>query len=254
MNTYVIGNKTNPRGVIVMYSDIFGLGLPNNKLIADSYAKSGEWLVYLPDFFEGDPVGLKFADVALPVDAKKQSTLAKYTGLLASAPSLLMWMKRHNKERSDKIMVDFLTKLRHASPKQKVGIVGFCFGGKYAIRAGLGSKMITVEGTKMPLVDAAVALHPSHLVVPEDVDGLVVPVSYGWGEKDEMVSIKQKSAVQDVHAKASKTGKKVPEMEHKTYYPGRHGFSVRGNPDDPQERKALEDTVTQVLEWFKRWL
>jgi hypothetical protein len=68
----------------VIYSDIFGLGLSNNKLIADAYAASGQWLVYLPDFFKGDPVGLKVADALLPVDAKSQSTFAKYTGILAS--------------------------------------------------------------------------------------------------------------------------------------------------------------------------
>lgn len=26
LNTYVVGNRTNPRGIIVVYSDIFGLG------------------------------------------------------------------------------------------------------------------------------------------------------------------------------------------------------------------------------------
>jgi len=41
LNTYVVGNRQNPRGIIVVYSDIFGLKLPNNKLIADAYAKSG---------------------------------------------------------------------------------------------------------------------------------------------------------------------------------------------------------------------
>jgi hypothetical protein len=50
LNTYVIGNRTNPRGTIVMYSDIFGLPLPNNRLLADAYAASGEWLVLMPDF------------------------------------------------------------------------------------------------------------------------------------------------------------------------------------------------------------
>ena len=43
-------------------------------------------------------------------------------------------------------------------------------------------------------------------------------------------------------------------MQHVTYVPGRHGFSIRGNPDDAVERKILEDTVTQVLDWFKKWL
>jgi hypothetical protein len=43
LNTYVVGNRTNPRGIIVIYSDVFGLPLPNNRLIADAYSKSGEW-------------------------------------------------------------------------------------------------------------------------------------------------------------------------------------------------------------------
>ena len=59
LNTYIVGKRTNPRAIIVIYSDIFGLPLPNNKLIADGYAASGEYLVYLVDFFKGDPVPLK---------------------------------------------------------------------------------------------------------------------------------------------------------------------------------------------------
>lgn len=255
LNTYVIGNRTNPRGIIVMYSDIFGLGLPNNKLIADAYAKSGEYLVYLPDFFKGDPVSLKIADLLIPVDEAKQSKLVKYTGLLASTPTFLLWMTRHKKGPTDKTCMDFLASLRRATPKtQKIGMVGLCWGGKYAIRAGLESNMIDIDGAKVPLVDAAVALHPSNLEVPADVENLVVPVTYGWGEEDTAVKIELKGKVEEVHAQARKQGRKVPEMEHKVYKPGRHGFAVRGNPDDPQERACLEDSVTQVLNWFARWL
>lgn len=251
----MIGNRTDPKGIIVMYSDIFGLPLPNNKIIADAYAKSGEWLVYLPDFFEGDPVPLKVADLLIPVDEAKQSTLAKYTGILASALSFIMWMTRHKEAPTNKVCMDFLQALRRATPRsRKIGMVGFCWGGKYAIRAGLESNMIELEGERVPLVDAAVGLHPSHLAVPQDVESLVVPVSYGWGVEDTAVSFEQKGKVENVHAKDRESGKKMPEMEHKVYKPGRHGFAVRGNPDDPQERACLEDSVTQVLDWFGRWL
>ncbi len=255
LNTYVTGNRTNPRGTIVVYSDIFGLPLPNNRLIADAYAKSGEWLVYLPDFFQGDPVPLKTADILLPVDAAKPSSLAKYSSMLAAAPSFVMWMRRHKEAPTGKICTDFLRALRHETYRsRKIGMVGFCWGGKYAIRAGLESNMVEIDGHKVPLVDAVVALHPSHLVVPDEVENLIVPVSYGWGLEDARVKIEQKGKVEECHAEARKKGKKVPQMEHKIYKPGRHGFAVRGNPDDPQERECLEDLVTQAMDWLQRWL
>ena len=255
LTTYIVGNRTNPRATIVMYSDIFGLPLVNNKLIADAYAKSGEYLVYLPDFFKGDPVPLKTADILLPVDASKQSALSKYGGMLAKGPSFAMWMTRHKEGPSNKTFIDFMQALRRWTPRaRKIGMVGFCWGGKYAIRAGLESNMIEIEGKKVSLVDAVVALHPSHLALPADVEKLVVPTSIGWGVEDQGVKFEQKGLVEGVHGRAEKAGRDLPEIEHKVYRPGRHGFAVRANPDDPQERKCLEDSVTQVLDWFKRWL
>ena len=255
LNTYVIGNRTSPKGIIVIYSDIFGLPLPNNRLIADAYAESGEYLVYMPDFFKGDPVPLKVADLLIPADKAKQSKFGLYTGMLAGAPSFLMWMSRHKEAPTNKVCMDFLQALRRATPRsRKIGMVGFCWGGKYAIRAGLASNMIDIDGAKVPLVDAVVALHPSHLALPDDVETLVVPTSYGWGVEDSAVSFKTKGQVEEIHAAAQRAGKKVPEMAHQAYKPGRHGFAVRGNPDDPQERACLEGSEKQVLEWFGRYL
>jgi len=114
--------------------------------------------------------------------------------------------------------------------------------------------MIEVDGNKVPLVDAVVALHPSNLSFPGDVDDIVVPITYGWGLEDSSVKIEQKAKVEEIHAKAKAAGATLPETVHKVYEPGRHGFSVRGNPDDPKERACLEDSVTQVLDWFTRWL
>lgn len=249
------GNRTKPQGIVVLYSDIFGLPLPNNKLLADAYAASGKWLVYLPDFFKGDPVPLATADVLLPVDAKAQSTLAKYTGILAKMPSFLLWMTRHKHADVDRECMEWLAELRRATPStQKIGMVGTCWGGRYALRAALEENMIDIGGVKTPLVDAVVALHPSNLSIPADVENTIVPVTIGWGKNDQGVSFAQKSQVEEAHEKAKKEGKKVTDVVHQVYTPGRHGFSVRGNPDDPEERKALEDSEKQVLEWMDRWL
>lgn len=255
LNTYVIGNRTNPRATIVIYTDVFGLALPNNRLIADAYAKSGEYLVYMPDFFEGDPVPLSVADVLIPVDAKGQSNLSYFTGVLASMPSFLMWAPRHMDGKTSKTCFDFLEKLRRATPlDHKIGMVGMCWGGQYALRAARGQNKIEVGGEQVPVVDAVVALHPSNLSLPTDVDTLVVPTSIGWGLKDSLVKIETKDKIIEIQKKETAEGKKLGEIEHKVYEPGRHGFSVRGNPDDPEERKCLEDTLKQGLNWFKKHL
>jgi len=114
--------------------------------------------------------------------------------------------------------------------------------------------MIEIDGVKVPLVDAVVALHPSNLTIPGDFEALVVPISYGWGLEDTAVKIEQKGKVEEIEAKAKEARRKLPEMEHKVYKPGQHGFAVRGNPDDLLERACLEDSVTQVLNWFGQWL
>ena len=44
---------TQPKGVVVIIPDIFGWELPNNRIMADEYAKKGGFTVYLPDFMNG---------------------------------------------------------------------------------------------------------------------------------------------------------------------------------------------------------
>ena len=210
-------------------------------MIADVYAASGDYLVYLPDFFAGDPMKLKFANVAIPVDASRQSSLSKYSGLLASMPSLLLWLGRHKEEPTWEYCRKFLDALRRDTyGKVKIGMSGFCWGGRYAIRAGQTSSNIQIGGQVVPLVDAVVALHPSNLELPRDVNApsVAVPLSIAWGEDDEMVSIKQRGQIEDIFEKLSQSGTSLPVVEHRTYKPGRHGFAVRGNPDNPVERSV----------------
>ncbi|KAK6539353.1 hypothetical protein TWF694_009583 [Orbilia ellipsospora] len=255
LDTYIIGNRTNPRGIIVVYTDVFGLELPNNKLIADSYAASGEWLVYVPDFFKGDPMSLSLANVLIPVSKAKQSGLSFFTGLLGNLPSAVMWMQRHKAGPTTETCVNFFQELRKETyGKLKIGMVGMCWGGRYSFQMAQEKHMIEIEGKKVPLVDAAVALHPSNLVFPEDAEGLVAPLSCGWGEKDTNTKIELKGQLEEIVRKEKAAGKTVAEVVNQVYTPGRHGFAVRGDPDDPQEKKCLEDSVTQVLEWCDKWL
>jgi putative IMPACT (imprinted ancient) family translation regulator len=54
--TYVAGttSETEPEGIIVIISDAFGWDLLNSRILADAYAKRGNYTVYLPDFMDGN--------------------------------------------------------------------------------------------------------------------------------------------------------------------------------------------------------
>ena len=43
----------SPKGVVVIIPDAFGWTLPNNRILADDYAKNGNFTVYLPEFMNG---------------------------------------------------------------------------------------------------------------------------------------------------------------------------------------------------------
>ncbi|CAI6340889.1 unnamed protein product [Periconia digitata] len=267
LNTYIAGDPTTARALVILYTDIFGLALPNNLLLADAIARRGNFLVYVPDFFKGDPVKLVIADLLIPVDAKNQSTLGKYTGLLANVGSFLLWKQRHGFEETDEICMQFLGEVRREFARKekeegrtwKVGMVGYCWGGKYAIRAAREENMLQIGDEKeekkwVPLIDAAVALHPSNLVFPDDARKIVVPVSAGWGEHDSMIPLKVKRTFEEICGKDVKEGGTKADIENKLWSPGRHGFAVRGNPDDKEERAILEGTETQTVEWFEKYL
>lgn len=68
-----IANAPNgsPKGIIVIIPDAFGWTLPNNRILADEYAKNG-FDVYLPEFMQG---------IVLPLDMMNSMKALKKTGL-----------------------------------------------------------------------------------------------------------------------------------------------------------------------------
>lgn len=54
LDTYTARPEGTPKGVVVIIPDIFGWETSNSRLLADSYAKKGGFLVYLPDFMGGE--------------------------------------------------------------------------------------------------------------------------------------------------------------------------------------------------------
>jgi dienelactone hydrolase len=56
LQTYIASplEGVGPKGVVVIIPDAFGWSLTNSRILADNYARKGQFLVYLPDFMNGE--------------------------------------------------------------------------------------------------------------------------------------------------------------------------------------------------------
>lgn len=64
LQTYVTEppNGAPPAALIVIVPDVFGWKLPNTRILADTYAKRGNYRVYVPEFMNG-MIGVDMAAV-----------------------------------------------------------------------------------------------------------------------------------------------------------------------------------------------
>ena len=131
---------------------------------------------------------------------------------------------------------------------EKVGAIGFCWGGRYAILEAQGPAE-GEGGAKIGGVDAAVACHPSLLAIAEDFEAVVKPLSVALGEKDSLVDSKSRGQIQDMLAKKTE----VPH-ELRIYEDQVHGFALRSDWSNEKDKKAMDEATTQGLEWFKKYL
>jgi dienelactone hydrolase len=129
---------------------------------------------------------------------------------------------------------NFFQTLRTENPDTKIGVAGFCWGGRYALL--LGQKSFAEK----PLVDAVFAGHPSMMALPADVEGLVVPASIAAGTMDYMFSPKMVTRTKEVW-------KDVDVETEIITYEAKHGFCVRGNMNNEKEKKVMDEAIEQVF-------
>ncbi|KAK1991263.1 hypothetical protein LX36DRAFT_663457 [Colletotrichum falcatum] len=125
----------------------------------------------------------------------------------------------------------------------RIGVAGFCWGGKHAVQlTQLGTGPYGAE----PLVDCAFTAHPSFLSLPGDLERAALPLSVANGD-DDMMMPRAKMA----QAKELLSAKEDCEIVE---YPGaKHGFAVRGDPNDRRQEGHGERAENQAVAWFRRW-
>jgi len=211
-------SKTNKTDTAILYlTDIFGVQLVNNRLLADSLAKAG-YLVVAPDLFKGDPV---------PADALSDPN---------STFNMTAWRERHPQAAVEAIVESAISSIRTEFNASRVGSVGYCFGGKYVARFLAPGKGL----------DAGFTAHPS-AVLAEEWGAVAAPISIAFGELDDSNTPDNRTTIESIFIATNKT------YQTSLYAGAEHGFAVRTNLTDKKKAFAQESAYFQAVRWLDAW-
>jgi len=216
------GTSSPTKAVILAY-DIHGFHMPNSRKFVDRLASEGDFLVVMPDFLRDPPCSMaddrdKFRQWAISVVGDRA-------------------LDDLNE------LIDYLKTERHVD---RIGIIGFCWGGKQALLAAARGESE---------IAAAVSVHGSRLA-PEAVQRILAPTLILHAEKDAMYTPELiKSLVETVEAKQKEHHDHQKEFSRWKVFPGQtHGFALRGNPEDEGVVRAANEAFEDSLAWFKAHL
>ncbi|KIJ32099.1 hypothetical protein M422DRAFT_36016 [Sphaerobolus stellatus SS14] len=213
---YVTGPEGTGRVLVGIY-DIFGF-FPQTQQGADILAKTLDAKVVLPDFFEPN-APFSPEDYPPDTDAKK-AKLQAFFGGPADIKKAVANVKK-------------VGKLLKEEGYGKIGVYGYCWGGKVATLAG--------DDTDF---NAVAAIHPA-MMDATDAKHLAVPIAL-FPSKDEPKDVFEK-VVAEISSNpfASKNAYKLYDTVH-------HGWAAaRANLEDPENKKQYEDVYSRLSGFYK---
>ncbi|SCU77454.1 LADA_0A00540g1_1 [Lachancea dasiensis] len=210
LKTYVTGSASNDKIVIIL-TDVFGLKLVNNRLIADQIGKAG-YKVLIPDILFGDPVtaldgSVDFKDYAY----------------------------RHRPEVTRPIIDGFLHPLKKELNPKFLGVIGHCFGGRYVL------DLIQLPA---PLADAAAIAHPSSLENQKFENIGQTPLLISAAQVDRSFNTEARHTAEKI---LSENG---AVFQVDLFSNVSHGFAVRGDITDAKVKYAKEKVLSDQIHWF----
>ncbi len=133
-------------------------------------------------------------------------------------------------------VTSIVSALRTAHPDAKIGFVGFCFGGRFAISQNFQ-------------FDATVACHPSLVKFPAELDGIKSPFSLAVAATDRAFDAAKAKETERILKE-----KGLKDIEVVVYEGVSHGWAVRANLADEKQKQARDNAVKQVVGWFEKYL
>ncbi len=130
----------------------------------------------------------------------------------------------------------------------KIGAIGFCWGGRYAVLEAHGPSS-NAEGAAIGGVDAAFACHPSLVAIPADFEAVTKPLSLALGTKDSLLDVKSIGQIQDVMSKKTDVPHEIQIYEDQV-----HGFALRSDWSSEKDKEAMDKTCAQGINFFNKYL
>lgn len=128
--------------------------------------------------------------------------------------------------------------LTQSSPRQKIGAVGYCFGGKYVVRH------LRPEAGK---IDVGYTAHPS-FVDADELKEIKGPLSISAAETDHIFPAEKRHESEVILKELG-----LP-YQINLYSGVEHGFAVRADLSNPVTKYAKENAFIQALQWFEEHL
>ncbi|KAF5023723.1 hypothetical protein F66182_4227 [Fusarium sp. NRRL 66182] len=192
IRTYVAGtvDQQASTSTIIVITDVFGLNIVNNKLLADFLATETGCRVLVPDVIPGGGVP---ASLLLPMESFAVVAewwdilghLARIVSILRLIPYILPAVR--GAKLAYPGILAFTRAVRRGLPKgAKLGIAGYCWGGQQAARLAMEPAALDISA--QPLIDANYIAHPSGVTLPRDIVESVhafgVPLSITVADED----------------------------------------------------------------------
>ncbi|KAF8501051.1 dienelactone hydrolase endo-1-3,1,4-beta-D-glucanase [Russula emetica] len=253
-------DDTEQTKAIVLLTDVFGLHLPNPRIIADHLAKQVGVDVWVPDLFNGashiTSIYSAFGGWLIlkpwtllrsgkPIVKLIFNFIPTIPRLIASSPSVV-----------DRRVNEFIKKIKSEKGYERIGAIGLDLtnalsttpANAFLARYGYGG-VVTGRLGSTGFVDTIVMAHPRGLTQGQ-ILAIKVPSSWALTEEDHYFKNKV------VQVALLKEEEEKPDHDYEvTVYKGTaHGFAVRPNLKVPEVKVAYEGALDQTVTWFKKTL
>ncbi|KAL7266788.1 hypothetical protein RUND412_010646 [Rhizina undulata] len=216
-----------------------GVNSINNQIQADHFARNG-FFVAMPDLPTGDS-----APNAAAVTSHNESQDLLERIKFRTAESIKgflidMWLARHTPEKTMPIIEKVLSVVKETyadngyTASLGTYVVGYCFGGKYALRLAATEEIV------------ATTVAHGLLVTKEDIAGIKKPVSFACVENDPFFP----DEVRDEGRRFLEDNNIEHEMNIYSGVP--HGFGVYGSYEEEHIATCQRQAFDQFMEFFAR--